>query len=215
MRNLDSALSSKTPQELKIRLLDDAGILVDDAKAQELFNNKENVTEKEIIQVMVDSVNSGNITIAGRLNAEIVKQIEESGIMNRTPLGSISKDLPVVGKKIAPPEQVPAAETAPANTDGSNQPVQPIATEPTVTKPVATETATDLSSKIVSEAANPAETTKPTVIPTEPAVAPKTFLQPLKQSLQQLQHPLQLQKWLSQLLLRSLLQEKAGENLTL
>lgn len=96
MSVVENALEAESPQALKTKLLNDLGILVEDSKAQELFDNKIFITEKEVIETIVDSVRKGNVTVEGRLNAEAIKMVDESGIMNNTPIGSVSRELPML-----------------------------------------------------------------------------------------------------------------------
>ena len=143
MLAVDKALDSATPQELKTKLLDDLGILVDDAKAQELFDNKTVVTEKAITDLIVDSVNNGKVTLEGRLAAEMIKKVDESGFMHNSDLGSISSELPVAGKKFNQNNTADLVKEIPANRNN------PLATKQ-VESPIS-----NLSERIVSESQSP------------------------------------------------------------
>lgn len=101
-KGFEPALESADPNSLKAAFKKNFGMVLTDAQAQEVFANKDTMTVRDGVKMIVDAVNSGNTDAATLVKKEFLKTYLESGHLQASGNGAAALDMPIKGKMKLP-----------------------------------------------------------------------------------------------------------------
>lgn len=145
VHTVEESLDVASPAQVKTAFKRNLDMDVSDAEAAQIFNERNNMTMREGVQLLVDAKNEGRLGVAGQIKLEETKAYIESGALQQSDAGKVALDMPIIGKlrnvtALSGKESQsvsPEVQTNPASERGA--PVEavapPVAPEPVVKAP--------------------------------------------------------------------------------
>jgi len=98
VKDIEDVIDTSSPETLKQGFLEKFGIVLQDSQAQAIFKQKDNLTMRDGLNILVEAVNSGEASLATKLKLQFTKTYLESGALQAQGAGNAVLDMPLVSK---------------------------------------------------------------------------------------------------------------------